>query len=122
MIASIGGEKVRVCNAVAEETEKRLAAYRREKEKFGKHPAWRRVTGFTFPAEAELTETQRREGLQDLVKWIKGRAKDGRTANAERRTSNLDEGTANGTRLQHRHRVHRVSLSAIPPLRSSCSR
>ncbi|HEY3318988.1 MAG TPA: hypothetical protein VGP72_00730 [Planctomycetota bacterium] len=83
MIAStIGGEKVRVCDAVAEETEKRLAAYRREKEKFGKHPMWRRLTGLTFDYEERVTRKARKEGLKRLLRWLKR--------------------TANNTRLQHR--------------------
>ncbi|HEY3324666.1 MAG TPA: hypothetical protein VGP72_29715 [Planctomycetota bacterium] len=83
MIAStIGGEKVRVCDAVAEETEKRLAAYRREKEKFGKHPMWRRLTGLTFDYEERVTRKARKEGLKRLLRWLKR--------------------TANSTRLQHR--------------------
>ncbi|HEY3324117.1 MAG TPA: hypothetical protein VGP72_26930, partial [Planctomycetota bacterium] len=54
----------RVCETVAEETEKQLAAYRREKEKFGKHPLWRRLTGLTFDYEAQVTAKQRKWGLR----------------------------------------------------------
>ncbi|HEY3323781.1 MAG TPA: hypothetical protein VGP72_25240 [Planctomycetota bacterium] len=74
---------VRVCETVAEETTSRLAAYRREKEKFGQHPVWRRVTGLTFDFEARATAKQRRWGLRQLVKWIKGRASDERRSNAD---------------------------------------
>ncbi|HEY3318870.1 MAG TPA: hypothetical protein VGP72_00130 [Planctomycetota bacterium] len=75
MIAStIGGEKLRVCDAVAEETEKRLAAYRREKEKFGKHPMWRRLTGLTFDYESRVTPKARKKGLKRLVAWLKKKA------------------------------------------------
>src|SRR5512140_2035401 len=51
-----------------------LAAERRklraEKARFGPHPMWRRLTGFTFPVEATLSRRARKRGLKRLVGWL----------------------------------------------------
>ena len=43
---------------------------RAEKDRFGPHPMWRRLTGFTFPVEATLSQRARKCGLKKLVKWL----------------------------------------------------
>ena len=47
---------------------------RREKEQFGKHPLWRRVSGITFVAESAVSPKERRKGLRRLVRWMEARA------------------------------------------------
>src|SRR5512140_914537 len=51
-----------------------LAAERRklraEKARFGPHPMWRRLTGFTFPIDATLSRRARKRGLKRLVGWL----------------------------------------------------
>jgi hypothetical protein len=123
MIAStIGGEKVRVCDEVAEETEKHLAAYRREKEKFGKHPMWRRLTGLTFDYESRVTPKARKKGLKRLVAWLKekssdaGRAPAGGLTGAENAAavgSSSRQGTETETRREdeQRKRDARITLT-----------
>ena len=46
-------------------------AQRREKEKYGPHPQWRRDSGITFSQEKNLTPKQRRKGIKRLVKRLK---------------------------------------------------
>ena len=52
-------------------TPKETRAQRREKEKYGDHPRWRRGTSFTFLWEKNLTPKDRRRGLKWLVRTLK---------------------------------------------------
>ncbi|HEY3322883.1 MAG TPA: hypothetical protein VGP72_20685 [Planctomycetota bacterium] len=113
---------VGVCDAVAEETEKRLAAYKREQEKFGKHPMWRRLTGLTFDYESRVTPKARKKGLKRLVAWLKEKSSCAESARAGGLTgaenaaavgSSSRQGTETETRREdeQRKRDARITLT-----------
>jgi len=68
-------------------TTKLSANQRREAERFGQHPLWRRVCGLTFSSEATVSRKDRKRGLRRLVRWIEKRAKNPVIAPSARATS-----------------------------------
>jgi hypothetical protein len=43
---------------------------RAEKERFGAHPLWRRVSGLTFPQEQFVHGRARKRAIHQVLRWL----------------------------------------------------